>query len=152
MPNGVAEVGAVGKFRKPLLYIFFTFENSISRKKYLSDNLGILIENLAMPDGRVIICGGSLLELMPGGKYGARNMTKCWSWIHRTDKIEPLEFLSKLPFNWLGPFLPNLMQLVKFENQNEMNNISEENVSKHQENITATNIELSTMNRNEYYR
>ena len=151
MPNGVAEVGAVGKFRKPLLYIFFTFENSISRKKYLSDNLGILIENLAMPDGRVIICGGSLLELMPGGKYGARNMTKCWFWIHRTDKIEPLEFLSKLPFNWLGPFLPNLMQLIKFENQNELNN-SEESVSKHQENITATNIKLSTMNRNEYYR
>ena len=151
MPNGVAEVGAVGKFRKPLLYIFFTFENSISRRKKISDNLGILIENLAMPDGRVIICGGSLLELMPGGKYGARNMTKCWFWIHRTDKIEPLEFLSKLPFNWLGPFLPNLMQLVKFENQNEMND-SEESVSKHQENITATNIKLSTMNRNEYYR
>ena len=113
--------------------------------------MGSFIENLAMPDGRVIICGGSLLELMPGGKYGARNMTKCWFWIHRTDKIEPLEFLSKLPFNWLGPFLPNLMQLVKFENQNEMNN-SEESVSKHQENITATNIKLSTMNRNEYYR
>ena len=31
MPNGVAEVGAVGKFRKPLLYIFFTFENSIAK-------------------------------------------------------------------------------------------------------------------------
>ena len=151
MPNGVAEVGAVGKFRKPLLYIFFTLENSIARKKYLIIWVHILIENLAMPDGRVIICGGSLLELMPGGKYGARNMTKCWFWIHRTDKIEPLEFLSKLPFNWLGPFLPNLMQLVKFENQNEMNN-SEESVSKHQENITATNIKLSTMNRNEYYR
>ena len=151
MPNGVAEVGAVGKFRKPLLYIFFTLENSIARKKYLIIWVHILIENLAMPDGRVIICGGSLLELMPGGKYGARNMTKCWFWIHRTDKIEPLEFLSKLPFNWLGPFLPNLMQLVKFENQNEMNN-SEESVSKHEENITATNIKLSTMNRNEYYR
>ena len=150
MPNGVAEVGAVGKFRKPLLYIFFYFRKQYCKKK-ISDNLGILIENLAMPDGRVIICGGSLLELMPGGKYGARNMTKCWFWIHRTDKIEPLEFLSKLPFNWLGPFLPNLMQLVKFENQNEMNN-SEESVSKHQENITATNIKLSTMNRNEYYR
>ena len=105
--------------------------------------------NLAMPDGRVIICGGSLLELMPGGKYGARNMTKCWFWIHRTDKIEPLEFLSKLPFNWLGPFLPNLMQLVRFEKKNEMNN---EEKPKHQENITATNIKLSAMNRNEYYR
>ena len=151
MPNGVAEVGAVGKSGKPLLlYIFLLSKISISRKRYLIIWV-ILIENLAMPDGRVIICGGSLLELMPGGKYGARNMTKCWFWIHRTDKIEPLEFLSKLPFNWLGPFLPNLMQLVKFENQNEMNN-SEESVSKHQESITATNIKLSTMNRNEYYR
>ena len=80
-------------------------------------------------------------------------MTKCWFWIHGTDKIEPLEFLSKLPFNWLGPFLPNLMQLVRFENKNdETNDIEENNKPKHEENITATNIELSTMNRNEYYR
>ena len=68
---------------------------------------------VALPDGRVVICGGQSLTLMPGGRYETSNETRCWVWIHGSTEILPLEFYSKLPFNWLGPFSSRLMQLIK---------------------------------------
>ena len=48
-------------------------------------------------------------------QHAGRNSTNCWYWIHGTTTIKPLEFYSKLPFEWLGPFTPQLMKLIKFE-------------------------------------
>ena len=71
---------------------------------------------MALPDGRVLICGGSYTELVAGGRvseflnntkdvsdclvlqHGGINSTSCWYWIHGTTEIKPLEFYSKLPF------------------------------------------------------
>ena len=55
-------------------------------------------------------------------QHAGRNSTNCWYWIHGTTTIKPLEFYSKLPFEWLGPFTPQLMKLIKFESPDAIAN------------------------------
>ena len=81
---------------------------------------------VAMPDGRVLICGGVVVEVKKGGvvsitiwfnyswspyikgfyllrqdtfQLAARNNTMCYYWVAKSREIKRLEYFSKLPFN-----------------------------------------------------
>ena len=71
---------------------------------------------VALEDGRVVICGGKSVELLPGGRYGLYNKTVCYYWVHGTAEIKPMRYFNKLNFDWPGPLTPKLMQTARFFN------------------------------------
>nr|XP_040578132.1 uncharacterized protein LOC121126852 isoform X1 [Lepeophtheirus salmonis] len=78
---------------------------------------------VALPDGRVIICGGQI------GTYNkltriveVRDNVKCWYWLYNDIQIRELQFQNKPPFHWLGS-MNKVMHGISLENYSKENQI-----------------------------
>ena len=90
--------------------LIFTETFFFSRAFFCSSSSVVCIEEKTAT--QALLNFKSIISLF---QHAGRNSTICWYWIHGTTTIRPLEFYSKLPFEWLGPFTPQLMKLVRFE-------------------------------------